>query len=226
MCTEFADLFIALARAAGIPAREVNGYGYTTDPQLRPLSLGNNVLHAWPQYWDSVRKVWVSIDPTWGRTTGGVDYFSKLDFNHLAFLTHGLSDSLPVMSASDIQVSYGSYREYPVQPLISKWQPPLIIIPYIPTLFKLHITNPNSQAVYNNPITLPPHGSTTLTTRFTLTRPFDFSPRSLTLINMTYNIPAALFLPWQIGFAILISLTIITGGLYLQRHIRNRSLRR
>ena len=220
VCTEFTDLFIALARAAGIPAREVNGYGYTTDLRLR------TPLHSWPQYWDATRQVWVSVDPTWSRTTGGIDYFSKLDFNHLSFVTHGLSDSLPDFSATDIQVSYGSYHEYPATPLITKWQSPLFILPFIPSTIRLRITNPNSQAVYSNPVTLPPYGSKVLTVRYTLIRPFDFSPKSVTLINMTYNIPTTLFLPWQIGFAILISLTLIAGSLYLQKRFRPGSIRR
>ena len=220
VCTEFTDLFIAIARAAGIPAREVNGYGYTTDPGMQ------TPIHSWPQYWDSARRIWVSVDPTWGKTSGGVDYFSKLDFNHLAFITRGLSDSQPSVTTTDIQVSYTSYRDFPALPVTAKWQPPLILIPYIPVFFKLHLTNPNSQALYNNPVTLPPYGSTTLTTQFTLTQPFDFTPRSVSLLNMPYNIPATLFLPWQLGFAILISLTIISGGIYFQKLLRNRHLRR
>jgi transglutaminase-like putative cysteine protease len=48
VCLEFTDLFIAIARAAGIPAREVNGYAYTQDEKQRPLSLVKDVLHAWP----------------------------------------------------------------------------------------------------------------------------------------------------------------------------------
>ncbi len=220
VCTEFTDLFIALARAAGIPAREVNGYGYTTDLRLR------TPLHSWPQYWDAARRVWVSVDPTWGRTSQGIDYFSKLDFNHLSFVTHGLSDSLPSFAAGDIQVSYGSYHEYLAKPLITKWQPPLFILPFIPSTFRLQITNPNSQAIYASPVTLPPYGSTTLTTRFSLTQPFNFSPKSISLLNLTYNIPQSLFFPWQIGFAIFISLTLIAGSIYLQRYFWPHPLRR
>ncbi len=29
------------------------------------------------------------IDPTWGATTGGVDYFETLDFDHFAFVVKG-----------------------------------------------------------------------------------------------------------------------------------------
>lgn len=100
ICTEFTDLFIALARAAGIPAREVNGYAYTDNARLRPLSLVADVLHAWPEYWDSERKVWVPVDPTWGDTTGGVDYFEKLDMRHLAFVMHNKDPEDPIPPGS------------------------------------------------------------------------------------------------------------------------------
>ncbi|MDP3733056.1 MAG: transglutaminase-like domain-containing protein, partial [Candidatus Daviesbacteria bacterium] len=75
VCMEFTDLFIAMARAAGIPTRELNGYAYTANPKLRPLSLNKDILHAWPEYWDE-KKGWTMVDPTWENTTGGVDFFS------------------------------------------------------------------------------------------------------------------------------------------------------
>lgn len=103
LCMEFTDLFIAIARAAGIPAREIVGYAHTTNATLRPLSLVSDVLHAWPEYYDSERGIWIPIDPTWGSTTGGVDYFSILDFNHIAFAIHGTSSTQPLPA--------GFYRE-------------------------------------------------------------------------------------------------------------------
>jgi hypothetical protein len=96
VCLEFTDLFIALARAAGIPAREVDGYAYTNNSRQRPLSLVEDVLHAWPEYYDDVRKSWIMVDPTWGNTTGGVDYFNILDFDHFAFIKKGVSSTYPV----------------------------------------------------------------------------------------------------------------------------------
>ncbi len=103
ICMEFTDLFIAIARAAGIPAREVVGYAYTTNSKLRPLSLVADVLHAWPEYYDSQAAVWVPVDPTWAKTTGGINYFDKLDFNHIAFAIHGVSSKTPYPA--------GSYRK-------------------------------------------------------------------------------------------------------------------
>lgn len=95
ICMEFTDLFIAIARAAGIPAREAVGYAYTTNSRLRPLSLVSDVLHSWPEYYDRERKIWVAIDPTWANTTGGVNYFDKLDYNHIVFALHGEGSEYP-----------------------------------------------------------------------------------------------------------------------------------
>ena len=95
ICTEFTDLFIALARSAGIPARELEGFAFTSNDRLRPLSLNQDILHAWPEYYDRDKQTWVQIDPTWGKTTGGIDYFSKLDLNHFVFVIHGTDPTKP-----------------------------------------------------------------------------------------------------------------------------------
>jgi len=119
ICMEFTDTFIALARAAGIPAREVNGFAYTENPQIQPLSLVADVLHAWPEYWDADKKTWIAVDPTWG-STSGVDFFSKLDLRHFAFVTHGLDSFKPYPAGSyklganpqkDVFVSFGGLPE-------------------------------------------------------------------------------------------------------------------
>jgi len=96
VCLEFTDLFIALSRAAGIPAREVNGFAYTQNSKERPLSLVKDILHAWPQYYDEEQKSWVMVDPTWANTTGGLDYFDTLDFDHVAFVIQGLDSQYPI----------------------------------------------------------------------------------------------------------------------------------
>ena len=58
-CTEHAMLFVALARAAGIPAQEVGGIAYIGDEaQL----FG---WHAWAEIHDGER--WISVDPTWNQ---------------------------------------------------------------------------------------------------------------------------------------------------------------
>lgn len=96
ICTGYSDLFISLARAAGIPSRELEGFALTENDKLRPLSLKKDVLHSWPEYYDEQKKTWVQIDPTWADTTGGVDYFKKLDLNHVVFVIHGKDAQEPV----------------------------------------------------------------------------------------------------------------------------------
>lgn len=96
VCLEFTDLFIALARAIGIPAREVDGFAYTQNTKERPLSLVKDILHAWPEYYDKDKKTWIMIDPTWANTTGGLDYFDTLDYDHIAFVIKGSESEYPV----------------------------------------------------------------------------------------------------------------------------------
>lgn len=116
VCMEFTDLFISLARAAGIPSRELNGFAYTANPKLRPLSLNQDVLHAWPEFFDEERG-WIMIDPTWENTTGGVDYFNKFDLNHFVFAVKGISSESPAPAGSykysgeesqDVKVSFAT----------------------------------------------------------------------------------------------------------------------
>jgi len=120
ICMEFTDLFIALCRAAGIPAREINGFAYTTNEKLTPLSLNTDVLHAWPEYYDEKKRVWVPVDPTWEKTTGGIDYFKKTDLSHFTFVIHGESSEFPLPVGSyknseiqekNIEVVFGQYEE-------------------------------------------------------------------------------------------------------------------
>lgn len=96
VCLEFTDLFIALARAAGIPAREIDGFAYTKNGKERPLSLVQDILHAWPEYYDKEQQTWIMVDPTWGNTTGGIDYFDVFDFDHIAFVIKGSSSTYPI----------------------------------------------------------------------------------------------------------------------------------
>lgn len=116
ICMEFTDLFIAISRSAGIPAREINGYAHTDNSEIKPLSLVADVLHAWPEYWSETEQTWIAIDPTWGATSGG-DYFSKLDLRHFTFVIHGINAAYPISPGSyklgnnpqkDVFVTFGN----------------------------------------------------------------------------------------------------------------------
>lgn len=97
-CMEFTDLTISLLRAAGIPAREVNGYAYQSKTQPEISALGSDVLHSWVQYWDSTQG-WIDIDPTWGASTGE-EYFDVLDLQHITFVVKGVTSERPFPAGS------------------------------------------------------------------------------------------------------------------------------
>lgn len=162
ICMEFTDTFIAIARAAGIPAREHNGYAHTENVRLRPLSLEQDILHAWPEYYDFQAKQWVPIDPTWGNTTGGLDFFHKFDLDHFTFVIHGLESTYPPTVASykttestgkDINVNFGDeftpYEDVEIK---------LDVLPVkyvgLPIMGKLVVTNTGTTALYNLPVTI------------------------------------------------------------------------
>jgi len=94
ICMEFTDTFIALARSSEIYAREIQGYAFSSDPKVQPLSLYNDVLHSWPEYFETKNSLWKPIDPTWANTSKN-DYFDVFDLNHIAFAIHGADPILP-----------------------------------------------------------------------------------------------------------------------------------
>lgn len=57
-CTEYAQLFVALARLNGIPAREVGGLVYNYSDELPQFSG-----HAWAEVW--MGDDWREVDPGW-----------------------------------------------------------------------------------------------------------------------------------------------------------------
>jgi hypothetical protein len=85
-CTEFSNLFIALARAAGIPAKAISGFGYLPLYSLAGASTEvTEIGHAWaiiylPNYG------WVPVDAVWPE---GVGSFGKLDYDHIVAAATG-----------------------------------------------------------------------------------------------------------------------------------------
>jgi len=166
VCMEFTDLFIAIARAAGIPAREVTGFAYTQNERLRPLSLALNegdILHAWPQYWDD-EKGWVQIDPTWGSTSGGLDFFNKLDFNHITFTQRGKSSTNPVPPGAFKRSAQTSQKtvfvefaqdlpQATINPELS-FDAPQKALSGIPTKVGASVKNSGSTTIYNQNLAL------------------------------------------------------------------------
>ncbi len=99
-CQEFTDLFIALARQKNLAARRLVGIAYSNNEELRPSNLTGDILHTWPEFYDSEEQAWQRVDPTWEKTTGGVDYFNNFDLNHIVLAINGVSSTLPYPAGS------------------------------------------------------------------------------------------------------------------------------
>lgn len=79
-CTEHTVLFVALARAAGIPAREIAG--------VTAVEGGEGLYyHAWPEVWVGE---WVAVDPTLGQELA--------DATHIKFAQGGTENLFRVAS--------------------------------------------------------------------------------------------------------------------------------
>jgi transglutaminase-like putative cysteine protease len=75
-CNEHTVLFVALARALGLPARTAVGLVYLN---------GSFYYHAWPEVW---LDEWVAVDPTFGQTPA--------DAAHLRFVVGGLAQQVEI----------------------------------------------------------------------------------------------------------------------------------
>ena len=88
-CEDYATLFVALARASGLPARQVNGF---TDPKLTGASWksqGQTVSlqgfrHSWAEVYLQ-NYGWIAVDPTFGiYPQEGKDNLVELSPSHIA----------------------------------------------------------------------------------------------------------------------------------------------
>jgi hypothetical protein len=92
VCMEYSDLYIALLRSLGIPARAVLGYGYTG------IDSTDSSEHQWVEVYIP-ELGWISVDTTWGESApelvGG-------DLNH--FYVHVASEN--PNTPSPVEVSF------------------------------------------------------------------------------------------------------------------------
>jgi Transglutaminase-like superfamily len=152
-CREYSDLMITILRAKGIPAREIVGYAYTDNPDTKPISFFNDVLHSWVEYWDVNKNIWVSVDPTWGETSNS-DYFNQFDLRHFAFTIHGTNSVIPFPPGSyssngyekDIFISFGDNQKFTESPIFIE-KPNLLKFPFTRKI-SLNLKNNNSHALY------------------------------------------------------------------------------
>ncbi|MEK7525077.1 MAG: transglutaminase family protein [Patescibacteria group bacterium] len=245
ICTEFTDLFIALARKNGIPARENQGYAMSSNDKLKPLSLAKDVLHAWPEYYDQIKQTWIQIDPTWANTTGGIDYFNKLDLNHLVFAIHGLDATQPLPAGAyktsgggskDVFVSITPAETFPKARFKIKYESQnrdrlfltLENLTGVAADATVSVSGKNSVEAGTSTNRLPPFGKNTIEIRFKATLLvypkaeqliIDINGQSSNLtITRQPNLPPAFL--WGAAVCLALGLALLARGLYLRRRRR------
>lgn len=139
LSSEYTDLFITFARVAGISARRIEGYAYSFNRTLRPLSLNEYNLHSWPEYFDFERG-WVMTDPTWESTSLGVDYFNKFDLNHFAIARLGFSSTEPKV-LSEVNIKFRDEELSAIYNIDLVVHLPTQILAGIPAKLKIEIKN-------------------------------------------------------------------------------------
>jgi len=94
--TDLNDLFIALCRSAGIPAREVVGLVLTSDAK----GEAHTGPHTWAEIFDP-KLGWVQVDTALAKTTS-IDSFARLNADHFAIIRkdYNLNLSLPKMPSN------------------------------------------------------------------------------------------------------------------------------
>src|SRR5690606_15061332 len=64
VCMEYSDLFIAIMRAMGIPARGAFGHGYSAIDYYS--TQDNTINHQWAEVFVPGINSWIPVDTTWG----------------------------------------------------------------------------------------------------------------------------------------------------------------
>ena len=187
------------------------------------------------------------MDPTWGSTTGGVDYFTKLDLRHFTFVIHGKDPIKPYPPGSyklgsnpqkDVFVNFGQLPEERVS------HPQISVetqkgIPFLGSKMKISIKNPGPVALYDlTPQVyfdkipqnkeaiqvLPPYSSTVLSTVV----PFSFlgnkTPDSVTVMVAESLITVPAFKK-QVIIYNLLALSLLLFGVIIFILIRLKKLR-
>lgn len=94
VCMEYSDLFIALMRAEGVPARGAFGYGYDSRS-----TNGEDAAHQWAEVYDPKLNAWIAVDTTWGESGPAV---IGGDLNHFYKYVASVDPNTP----SPVEVSY------------------------------------------------------------------------------------------------------------------------
>lgn len=146
ICQEYTDLFVALARASKLPARMLAGY---TTSQVAS-GLPDAPLHAWAEFYTK-EEGWITVDPTWGSTSEGRDYFGNVGLDHFVLAIRGIDSETPPLVQSFISAEDSSDNLViePISDTIEKTGDINLIID-VPSEVKTLIKNNGVLKIVNN----------------------------------------------------------------------------
>lgn len=110
VCMEYSDLFIAILRSMGVPARAAFGSGYSA---LDGLTSGTNTVnHQWAEVYIPNIDSWVGVDTTWGENG---DTLIGGDLNH--FYTHvaSIDPETPSTTQAILYGRGGDFKDRTIQ---------------------------------------------------------------------------------------------------------------
>lgn len=162
LAQDYTDVFVSIARAANIPARQLTGYAFSSDPTTRPVGVGQSDFHVWPEYYHQQDQTWYAVDPTWSDTSG-FEYFQALDFRRLVLAIQGTSSQQPLPPG--IYPQEGVALKDPLFQLAESVQEvqPEVDVTISSNLgvyfgfgsrYTIHVENKTGQALYNVPVQL------------------------------------------------------------------------
>ncbi|MDD4834337.1 MAG: S-layer homology domain-containing protein [Lutispora sp.] len=110
VCDEYASLFTALCRAAGIPSRLVAGYWIEQDMEENIGMDVSTERHAWSEFY-LPGEGWIPVEPTFIYTYNGKQipneyYFANIKSGDRHFINNYVSNQIE----SDIDVQYSYYK--------------------------------------------------------------------------------------------------------------------
>ena len=107
-CEHYADAFVTIMRAAGVPARVVTGYqGGEWNAQGGFWEVRSKSAHAWAEVWVEGKNVWKRVDPTAAVSSSRVE--------------NGLDDALPAGEAAELLSNTGGWARFVSQSQVY-WQ--------------------------------------------------------------------------------------------------------
>ncbi|WP_372995657.1 S-layer homology domain-containing protein [Lutispora sp.] len=108
VCDEYASLFTALCRAAGIPSRVVEGYWLEDEVKENKWTDVSDRRHSWSEFY-LPGEGWIPVEPTFiytynGKRVPNENYFANIGAEDKHLITSYMSN--PIINDIDVQYSY------------------------------------------------------------------------------------------------------------------------